>query len=53
MTNISGEISNDEEIGAQENPKASTIYYSNTSGGAHGVYVKGDFAYVADTIWGL
>ena len=43
----------DDDIDAPKNLKTSTIYYSDTNGGANKVFIKGDFAYIADTNWGL
>ncbi|MBY8979840.1 MAG: hypothetical protein KGD72_05585, partial [Candidatus Lokiarchaeota archaeon] len=34
-------------------PQESSVYYQDTSGSASGVYVDGDYAYVADGTYGL
>ena len=50
---ISIEEKNPNEINNTRLPQKSSIYYENTTGDAYGVYVSGDYAYVADGSSGL
>ncbi len=44
---------NTDEIINIERPEVSSVYYEDTTGSAMGVYVSGDYAYVADSASGL
>jgi len=44
---------NPNEIINTRPPQESSVYYEDTTGVAYGVYVSGDYAYVADTYSGL
>ncbi len=44
---------NTDEIVNIKRPKESSVYYENTTGSASGIYVSGDYAYVADGVSGL
>ena len=47
------EEKNPNEIINTRPPQASSVYYENTTGFSYGVYVSGDYAYVADDDSGL
>ena len=44
---------NPNEINNTRLPQKSSVYYEDTTGDAYGVYVSGDYAYVADGSSGL
>ena len=44
---------NPNELVNTQPPRISLVYYDNTTGDASGVYVSGDYAYVADSASGL
>ena len=50
---ISIDEKNTDEIIITRPPQVSSVYYEATTGDARGVYVSGDYAYVADYTSGL
>ena len=50
---IPAEERNPNEINNTRLPQKSSLYYENTTGDAYGVYVSGDYAYVADGSSGM